>query len=356
MGAWRMASRGTLAAMALLAPPAAADDPPATDRTPVRLEFTAPPGCPDAADFARRVAERAPHLRRAADGGPARIFRGSVRGGVSGVVARLVLVEPDGRSSERTLDATDCQQATDALALITALAVEQPSEPPAMAPEAAAPAPVPTPSEALPAPVTSNPSGPPAAAVAAPPRVIQPPASRAGRESPVRGAFDAIVGVMGALGLAPGPTAGGQVEIGGRLEGVPALGSPSLRVGVGATLERSFSGSGGTATFRWLAGLGEACPFGLAIAQSGILSTCVAGEYGVLHGRGSNTAQPHTVDRPWAAAGLAVRYSTRVLGPARAEVILEALAAIDRSRFLLGSDPVYEVPPACGRLVIGVGF
>src|SRR5436305_15262492 len=77
---------------------------------PVRIEFSAPAGCPDAADFVRQIEGRT-NLRRAADGENARVVRGEIEFRGSGVLGRLVLVDTEGRTSERTLEAGDCRQA-----------------------------------------------------------------------------------------------------------------------------------------------------------------------------------------------------------------------------------------------------
>jgi hypothetical protein len=349
---------------------AGADD--ARDPVPVRLEFTGPVGCPTPDEFARRVEERAPHMRRAADGERARAFRAVVRAGPSGAVGRLVLVEPDGRTSERSLEAGDCRQAMEALALITALAVERPADAEPAPPESSRPAPeTAPPAPAAPTPATASAPAPAHEASAAPPARAPAPESRtAPREAPPAAAsgqtaapraravwtFDGAVEGFGAAGLTPGPTAGGAILVGVAETRPGSVWSPSLRLGAAIILERSFREAGGVATFGWVAGVGELCPLAVAVSGGVRITPCVAGEYGAMHARGTDTIAPATVRRPWAAAGAAVRLSVRVAGPLRAEAAVEALAVIDRDRFFLGGAEVFVVPPVYGRLVAGVGF
>jgi hypothetical protein len=348
---------------------AAADD----SRVPVRLDFAGPAGCPTPGEFGRRVEERAPHMRRAADGERARAFRAIVRAGPGGAVGRLVLVEPDGRTSERSLEAGDCRQAMEALALITALAVERPADGEPAPPESARPAPeTPPPVPAPSAPATASPpapareaSAPPAARAPTPePRTTpsEPAAAGTSNETAaVRGpkavwTFDGAVEGFGAAGLAPGPTVGGAILVGVARTRPGSPWSPSLRLGVAVMLDRSFREAGGTATFGWVAGIGELCPLALAASGDVRIAPCVVGEYGAAHARGSDTIDPAPVGRPWAAAGAAVRVSVHVAGPVRVEGAVEALAVIDRSRFFFGSNEVFLVPPVYGRLAFGIGF
>ena len=135
-----------------------------------------------------------------------------------------------------------------------------------------------------------------------------------------------------------------------------SIASPSLRVGAGASLDRSFSEPGGTATFGWIAGLVDACPLALRLGGAGRLRPCAVGEYGVLRARGSNTLAPGRITRPWAAAGVALRYAMPIAGPIRLEAALEVLASIEQDRFFLGGAQVFLVPPAHAKLVVGVGF
>jgi hypothetical protein len=157
--------------------------------------------------------------------------------------------------------------------------------------------------------------------------------------------------VLGALGEAPGPTAGGAALLGVRAEHLRGVGSPSIRVGVAATFDRSFERAAGTATFEWFAGVGEVCPLGVAVGGDGRFAVCAVGEYGRLTARGSVP-----VTRPWGAAGLALHYSVRVAAPLRVEIGAEVLITLPRARFFFSNEDVFDVPPVCERVVVGVGF
>jgi hypothetical protein len=75
-----------------------------------------------------------------------------------------------------------------------------------------------------------------------------------------------------------------------------------------------------------------------------------------VRARGSDTPAAREVTRPWASVGAALRYAIPIFGPIRVEAAIEALAAIERDRFFLGTDEVFVVPPVHGRLLVGVGF
>src|SRR5580692_12980623 len=92
---------------------------------PLRLELTAPPGCPDASDFRREMERRGAATRSPTPGEKAGALRVEVVAGEggAGVVARLAWIDDQGKASDRRLDAPDCRAAENALALIAALAV-----------------------------------------------------------------------------------------------------------------------------------------------------------------------------------------------------------------------------------------
>lgn len=139
----------------------------------VRLEFVAPPGCPNLADFESRVRSRVGSLRTPPSGAPARLLRGEVQTSAKGAVGRILLIEPNGRTSERTIVAADCRQATEAIGLMAALAIVAggPIEP-AGASAGTRPS---VPARAAPAPSAS----PPTVSASAPAVVAPPPAASA---------------------------------------------------------------------------------------------------------------------------------------------------------------------------------
>jgi hypothetical protein len=326
----------------------------------VRIEFVAPPGCPDSGSFAHRIEERIANLRRAVDGERARVVRGEIEARAGGVLGRLVLIETDGRTSERTLEAADCRQATDALALIAALAIDPRARETASAASSAPahPGPPPAPSQ------VERPAPPPVPP-APPPRPVPSPAPSAPSASPAKAegetrrphplSFQATATAFGTLGMAPGPTAGGALLVGVLVEGPRAPWSWSVRIGVADTADRSFDRLGGTATFGLLAGLAEVCPLALRFGERIWVRPCVGGEYGVVRVGASNTSSAHPVDRPWGGAGLGFRFGVRVAGPFWVDAAIGGLVALQRDGFEFGDARFFDSPPVVGRALVGVG-
>jgi hypothetical protein len=332
---------------------------------PVRIEFSAPAGCPDVSEFSHQIESRTSNLRRAAEGEKARLVRGEVQARGSGVVGRLVLVETDGRASERTLEAADCRQATEALALIAALAIDRRARE-AAPPPATTPA---TPPNAAPTPANTERSAPPPPPTALPPQPPPPPAARPApplasapeprsedhRSRPFPLSFQGTAAAFGTAGMAPGPTAGGALLLGVLFDAPRAPWSWSVRLGVVDTLRRSFDEAGGTATFGLLAGLVEACPLALPIGSNLRFRPCIGAEYGVVRVGASNTSNAQPVDRPWAGAGLALRASYRVVGPLWLDASAGGLVALRRDAFEFGNAHFFEIPVVVGRALVGVG-
>jgi hypothetical protein len=334
----------------------------AEGEAPVRIEFVAPPGCPDSGSFAHQIEGRLANLRRAAEGEKARVVRGEIEARAGGVVGRLVLIETDGRTSERTLEAADCRQATDALALIAALAIDprarETSAAASSAPSPPSPPPAPSQSE-RPAPPPAPPAPPPRSVPSPPPAPPSPsasPALAAGETGrPPRVSFQATAAAFGTLGMAPGPTAGGALLVGVLFEAPRAAWSWSVRVGVADTADRSFDRLGGTATFGLLAGLAELCPLAMRFGDRVWLRPCADGEYGVVRVGASNTSSAHPVDRPWGGAGLGFRLGVRIAGPFWVDAVIGGLVALQRNDFEFASSRFFDSPPVVGRALVGVG-
>src|SRR5687768_13711635 len=83
-----------------------------------RLSYHAPASCPSAAEFEREVLERAPDLHIASESRPVRRFIARVQLAATRVRGTLSIVEPDGRKALREVEAEDCAQVVQALALI----------------------------------------------------------------------------------------------------------------------------------------------------------------------------------------------------------------------------------------------
>ena len=361
----------------------------ADEPLPVALEFVGPPGCPDAAEFQRRVEARTSQFRAAtgAPGERARHLRAEIELAPDGARGRLVLVKPDGHTAQRVIRAPDCRQATDAVALVAALAIEgdsigEPEAPSSAAPadssgssasaSASASASSAAPALTVPAP---PPAPPPPVSPAPPPAVAPPPSPRsiapvlpseapAGGGIPSRGharwTFEASADGFAAFGVAPAPLFGLAVFAGAALVpvGLPPFSlAPSFRVAFVGGLPRSFPGPDGTATFALVSGFAEGCPLVVRVFSArAALRPCVAGEAGAILASGSDTTNQQSKARPWGAVGLDGRFDVSWIGPLVIDASAALLAPVVRDRFVLGTTTVFDVPDVVGQVTLGLGL
>jgi hypothetical protein len=111
---------GALLALALASPAVLAGD----DESPFRLDYRAPPGCPSPSEFAARVVAKSEHAKLVEGPVLARTIHVSVEIDAGRARGKLVFLDRDGMRVERDVSASDCAGAVDALALITALALD----------------------------------------------------------------------------------------------------------------------------------------------------------------------------------------------------------------------------------------
>jgi len=118
---------------------------PARATEPVRFRYTAPDGCPNAADFAERVRARSPGLALATEGEFARSFTLTLAVDAGGAAGRLDFVDADGENASRVVRGETCDEVASGLALVTALALAGPvTEPPPLERAASPPSPPPS--------------------------------------------------------------------------------------------------------------------------------------------------------------------------------------------------------------------
>jgi hypothetical protein len=341
----------------------------------VRLDVWSPSGCPGSADFVRAVEKRGVRLRVLPRDERALTIDVSISAASDGVLGRLALVDSDGRRSERTVMTANCIQATEALALIAALALHQ-----AVAGDLAGPSLLPASSTATPSPATASTpaAAPDSSGTPSPSSRQKPPSARdvpsaltstedaapAGIDAN-RGAFrstavtawtfEASAAGLGAAGLGPDVIAGAALRIGATAPRHGSAWNPSLRISVEDTLDRSFSSSLGTATFGMLAASTEICPLAVFGIGAATLRPCASVEFGALRASGSETSNPRNEPRPWSAAGFEGTYSAPIAGPIFWDATLGALVPIDRYRFTIGPGTVFETPLVVARVALGIG-
>jgi hypothetical protein len=263
----------------------------AADPEPIRVEYTAPEGCP--ADVIPRLVARAAVVP--GDAPDARRFALRVTAGDGGFRGELTV----GGEGTREVTGATCEETVAALVLVAALAVEE--------------------------------------RAAAPPPPPPPPLPRA---PTARWTWSFGAGVARYEGMTPTPIFGVPIHL------AASRGRLRLRVTFDATGDDQLAMS----TFRWTAGRIDACPYAIA-AGSIELAPCAGLQAGALTGRGTSVAQASSATRPWLAPELAARAALRI-GPAAVEVEGTAAAPLVRDRYYIApSTTVHQVP----AVAFGVG-
>jgi hypothetical protein len=272
--------------------PARADEPPrapAPDRVAFRVQSSPHAGCPGSDDIEASVLARTAKARAAGEGDAAWVFdiEFENEGGV--ITGRMTAVRDGQRTGERTVRGRSCADVATALALTVALSIDPRAKLlPDTAPSAS-PAPVSRPQGeggAAPAPAPAQASATPAA---------KPPAHAQVRLGGAAGLAQVVSG-----SVMPAVSVGGETVL-------PWAGllSPSVRVSV--SLASNTFAPARDATFTWLSGQVDLCPFRAQVASVVELRPCAAFQGGVLRGRGLTAPQPIEATRAWWSAGVSGR-------------------------------------------------
>jgi hypothetical protein len=319
----------TACALALFALPARAED------TPMRIAYSAPADCPDEGAFVERVRERVTLARFAEPGEMARTFRVTVQAKSKRSVARVEFVDADGQRVSRTIGADTCDEVVNAIALVTALAMDARAGGKPLAPESPAgvsPAPTPAPAPTRPAPEPDARRGP----------------QRAAR-------WDAGSGLDVATAYAP------TAAFGLRLFAEHAPSFFSLR----ATAMHADSGNvdvdGGSARFRFWGGRLEGCPLRLALGKQLEAVPCAGLDAGALDAKGlpgSGISSPKRATELWLAAVVVGRVVLEIDRMLLVEAQADARFPVLRHEFYLETPErdVHSVPAIGVGASLGVGL
>jgi hypothetical protein len=363
-----------VAATALFAAPASAQP----DEEPVHLEYHAPSACDDDAQFFARARSRAPRMRVARPEERARVFVVEIEQRAGRMHGRLTVRNREGRQTVREIEAKDCNEAVDALALVVALVINpragaqgaptgapSESEPSPAAPASPPSAPhssVPTaPASSAPnapaapktSPDPSRPAGPSSALVA--PAAATDAGSEgvtSARLEPLWG-FRAGAGAWGVGAIAPEPLLGARITA-ELLDLRSNVMAPSFRLSAGYATHAGFVVDGGTAHFSYGGANIQICP--LRIPQRGplVLRPCVMADAGFVLARGSDAFNARSETRPWADVGVGGRLEWSLGRRVAVEVDAGCMFPIWRDRFLFGTRSFHRVALAGG--VVALGF
>jgi hypothetical protein len=301
----------------------------------VRLEYRAPKSCPSEAWVVRRIQTRTDRFRRVTDTGNARIFSIAIAESDSGYFGTLEITEPApaGRTTSRRIEAPQCIEVADGLALISALTID---------PRAAAvEAPIEEPgTEETAAEATTTPKPP--ETTSAKPEATLPPAER---DMPERDRSERAIGgtsyvrlgagFVGVGGVAPQLMYGGQVfgEFGLR-PGRHWL-AWSARLSLRHVRREGLQFAEGKAHFRLSTAGADLCPIRVPIPTLE-LGPCATAEIGLLESEGTDNPDSRQSQRAWAALGALLR-----AGVGSSHIGLEAsagaVAPLRRDRFVLAT-------------------
>jgi hypothetical protein len=267
----------------------------------VRIDYTAPVGCPTPNAFLRSVRERTNRFHPASPEEPARHFSVSVTIAGPAVLGQLEIHGPDG-IAVRSVEGRSCSDVAEALALMTALAID----PSALG------------SGTQPASIDADTRREPPA---------PPPAQHDAERAPIE-SWRWLAGLQGHLAfrLSPDTGAGGSLFVETEKR-APA--SPGAAIRAGIFFNQSSADlstpAGATARFQWAAAALEGCPFGAGFAGHAVaIYPCVALRLGVLRSEGQGISHPKRATNLWSDVGPVVRL--RVAATSR--LLFEAQGAL----------------------------
>jgi hypothetical protein len=314
----------------------------------VRIDYTAPAGCPDSTAFLRSLRERTTRFQEGAQDEPVRRFLVRVRAVASSFSGGLEIRSADGRTAVRTVDAAFCDEVVSALALITALAIDPNaltgSPTGAMRDQAE-----PTPGSAA---APERRRSPASAALAVP----VPPAAASEPSQPWRWS----AGLLGhtTFRVSPSLGYGGDIFVDAEAPASSRLG-PAVRMGIFLNRSDVDLPSGAAASFQWVAVEVEGCPLrwgGMRFA----IQPCLAFRLGVIHGEGRNISRPKETVSLWSDAGPVLRLRVAVTERLLLEAQGGLMLPLHRPTFDIvdmgSSTTAYSVPRLGGSAGIGVAY
>jgi hypothetical protein len=283
----------------------------------VRIAYRAPEACPSEEWLVGRLQARTDRFRRVTDDRPARSFGIEIAQLGGTYVGTLTITEPqtDARPTSRRIEAPDCTEVAEGLALIAALTIDPRAK--LEAPIETAPAPQPPP----PPPIAKPPPPPP------PPRLEEP-----ARKLELRlGA-----GFVGSSGVAPELTYGAEGFFEVAVADDRSWFAPALRFTFLRHVRREdIRFEQGTAHFRLTTMAVDLCPLRAPVPVLE-LRLCATAEGGLLEAEGTDTQDPDLSVRFWSALGGRLRIGAE-LGRFGVQASIGGEAPLRRDSFVFDS-------------------
>jgi hypothetical protein len=286
----------------------------------VRIEYRAPEACPSEAWLLGRLQARTDRFRRVMDDRPARSFGIEIAHLGGSYVGTLTITEPqaEARPTSRRIEAPDCTEVAEGLALIAALTID--------------------PRAKLEAPIEKSPEPPPPPPPPPPPVVKPPPPSPPPQaEEPARKLELRLgAGFVGSSGVAPELMYGGEGFFEVALADDRAWFAPALRLTFLRHVRREdIRFAEGTAHFRLTTMALDLCPLRAPVPILE-LRLCATAEGGLLEAEGTDTQDPDQSVRFWSALGARLRIGAE-LGRIGVQASVGAEAPLRRDSFVFDS-------------------
>lgn len=367
-------------ALALVSGKGGAQEPTDTPRdsaTVVALEFIGPPGCGSESQFKASVATRSERIQFGSSADDQRRVRVELSRRAGNVVlATLTLIQRSGRRSARKIEASSCDEAVDAIALVTAVTLDPLGVSLSATPShknvggsggtsgassgggrgggSAAPSGGSSPVGGASSSDTSS-----AGAAGAVPTYETIPGPLPGEEGPPwfgPGEVTWIAGaaVVGTWGAAPEMMPGAALFASVSNERRSVL-SPSLRLRLSHSEAGGFEEAGGTASFRVDVATLELCPLRLGTTEVN-LRPCGFASGGILGASGSDTTEPQEHNRPWGAAGGSLILAIRPVEQLQIECFGSLGSPFVRDAFQFAPTVFHSVWSTIPSVGVGTGF
>jgi len=329
----------TLAATAALSEPALAESGPGPGREIV-VRYSGPAECSSARAFIQRVAPRLPSVRLVEHGQTVGldVVLAEDDGGVS---AELVIHLESGGTSSRSILASTCDEATEAIAFVAAVALDPGAAEPVVVQSAE--------DDVVREPNTlSSASG---AAHAEPAGGERHRRRSGGEESGNVGLLG--VGAAVGFGVAPEAMIGPDVSLGWSFQ-KPGAWSPGLVVGAQYLLSGGYRQPAGVASFQQGLGRFELCPSRFGSNRLSF-SPCLGLGAGWVQSEGTETDEPAQVTRPYFDTRLA-GYLQLGLGRQSA-LVLSGYAAVPwiRDSYQFDAAVFHQTAAITGGLALSIG-
>ena len=308
----------------------------AADTVPIRINYDAPPSCPNQDAFYDAVRARTERVRKAQGNEPRVDVNVHVTRGDRSFHGEMREVVNQGETAARSVEGETCKEVVEALAFTVALSFD---------PDAHAP----QPPAAQPAPEKpASPVAPPSVAV-----VVEPPPA-----PPVAGApleLEVGLSVLGTVVETAGFATGGALS-------VMLLRQASASTSRAVQLSLLFASTGLLSApddhqTRFGALALDACPFRHKTGRWEI-APCALATLGFLELTGRGVAEPATVDRAWLSAGLDLQLAWLLGRGVVFESALGASVPLVRHRYYTNTpDQLVTTTPAVSPLLrLGLGY